>query len=226
MVLSSMPSASADASCDQGVVDVERALQGKSDPLPAPAERGGPEGQDQLVDIGSAHPHHAASLELVRKTSAPGVVGVDHRDIGPVCLEEPRLRAVVLLHRSVMVEVLAAQVGERGDVEGHRVHPVLGEGVGGDLERDRLRPFLAEVGECRLEDRCLRRGADAVEGADDTRRDPGVVEHGANEMGHRRLAVGPRHADGGQRACRMSVERGRDLRHRGSDRRRAARGLR
>ena len=50
--------------------------------------------------------------------------------------EQPRLGLAVGLHRGVIVQMVAAQVGERGRVEAHAVDPALIERMRGHLHRD------------------------------------------------------------------------------------------
>ena len=63
---------------------------------------------------------------------------------GPLGGEQRGLRLPVRLHRLVEVEVLVAQVGEDGHVEGDPLHPVLGQRVARHLHRHRVGALVRE----------------------------------------------------------------------------------
>ncbi len=85
-------------------------------------------------------PDHPVPDHLVGQSVAPGVVHVDHGHLGPVGIEQPGLGPEVRLHGAVMVEVIAAQVGEGRHVEHDAVHPVLFQPVGRHLHGHRPVP--------------------------------------------------------------------------------------
>ena len=88
--------------------------------------------------------------------------------------EEPPLGLEVGLHVRVVVEVVAPQVGEGGGAEGEAGHPLLVEGVGGDLEdarRGRRRRTISASSAC----------SSAASGV--------VCEAGSSRPGRRQLTV-------------------------------------
>ena len=68
------------------------------------------------------------------------VVGVDQSAAAPLGGEQGGLGLEVVLEVAVEVEVVAAEVGEHGDVEDHAVDAALHQGVAGDLHRAGGRP--------------------------------------------------------------------------------------
>src|SRR5690606_25363341 len=79
----------------------------------------------------------------------PAEVAVDvHDPLLELTLEEqPRLHLAVRAHVAVIVDVIAAQVGEERRIKLHAVDAVLLERVRGDLDRRRLRAAIREPGE-------------------------------------------------------------------------------
>jgi hypothetical protein len=72
------------------------------------------------------------------------VVGVDHRAaaVGHQRLEQPQLRREIGLDRRMVVEMIAAEIGEGAGRDPDAVEPVLVEPVRGRLDRE-MRDALA-----------------------------------------------------------------------------------
>ena len=91
----------------------------------------GPDDGRRLEAVGDG-PHGKLGDEFL----SPGIVHVDDRGDAFVVQEEELLLGLeVVLHGVVVIQVLAAQVREDGDVEAHPPDPLLLEGVGGDLHQ-------------------------------------------------------------------------------------------
>ena len=141
---------------------------------------------------------------LVEQPPAVGVVEVDQPAARPLRGEQRRLRREVVLDVRVEVEVVTAQVGERGDVEHHAVDPAHHERVARDLHRAGGDAVLAHHREQRVQVGCLRRGQRGLhvgardpgaDRADHRRRRAGPLEPGLGEPGGRGLALGAGHGD-------------------------------
>ena len=91
-------------------------------------QTGGPQGG---IGLDAERGHR--DLGRLEQAPAPCVVGVHDAPPSPARCEQARLRREVRLHRRVVVEVVLRQVRERHGVEHDPVHPVLLEGVRGDL---------------------------------------------------------------------------------------------
>ena len=154
----------------------------------------------------------------------------------PEPVEEDALGGVVRLHRAVEVEVIAAQVREGGDVEGHSREASLHERVRGDLQHRRDAAAGDEGGEGGDQIGALRRRPAAAgelfapeavaKGAEEPGRPAGRLEHSHHQRGDGRLAVGAGDPDeremaagipfqtGGERAEEGARRRGEEPRHR------------
>lgn len=127
---------------------------------------------------------------------------------GPRRLEEARLRLEVVLHRAVVVQVLAAEVRERRDVEADAVDAPLVERVAGHLEGDGAGPPLVARAVGHVAQRAVQvwgrwRRALPGERADRRRGVADRREDAVQEPGDRRLAVGAR--DPGHREGRRGM---------------------
>jgi hypothetical protein len=100
--------------------------------------RGGhiaPDGDRRELDAGRQHRG---------KARAHRVADVDDRMLEAGELKQPRLGVGIALHGLVVVEVIAAQVAERGDPHPHAVDALLVESVRGDLHRNMCRAGIGE----------------------------------------------------------------------------------
>ena len=177
----------------------------------------------QRAHVGARAPAdpHAARAHARRQARARRVVDVHDRHRvglparGQLVEEEPRLGGGVALEVAVEVEVIPGQVGEHGGVEAAARDALLGERVGGDLQRDVRGARGAHLGEQRLErDRVgggeRSRPARPVEAIGDgshharapSRRAPDRLQ----QVGGGRLAVGPGHTDERERGARVARE--------------------
>jgi hypothetical protein len=152
-----------------------------------------------------------------RETGAVRIVHVDHGDARPRRREQRRLGLEVGLEVGVEVEVVLGQVGEHGDVERRAVDATQRQGMAGDLHGDCLDAAFAHHCEQRLQVGRLGGRADArhgfvtdagLDGADQPGRPTGRPQSGLEKVGGGGLAVGARHADGGQRPRRLAVDPG------------------
>ena len=140
------------------------------------------------------------------------VVHVEHADAAAV--KENRLGLPVGLHRLVKVQMVLGQVRERADGKGDAVHAVQAEGVRADLHHDVGAALLQHLGKQALERKALRGGSlgvqdlvadhvlDRADQTDLCAEDP--FQHGFEQEGYGRLAVGSGHADHGQPLCGMT----------------------
>ena len=146
---------------------------------------------------------------LVRQAAADLVVEVGRaggvRALALRPQEQRPLGRVVLVDGVVVVEVVAGEVGEQGRREARARRPPLGERVGGHLHRARRVAGVPHPGQQRLQLE-RRRGwcAAAAPPRPPTRasivpispqRSPGRLEHRADQVGRRGLAVGAGDAD-------------------------------
>ncbi len=148
-----------------------------------------------------------------------GVVDVDETESRPLGGEQRGLGREVVVHVGMEVEVVAAEVGEHGDVEDHPVDPAHHERVARHLHRTGLHAAFAhhreqcvQVGRLRGGERGLHVGAgDAgADGADRGRGDAHLLQAGLREPGRRRLSLGAGHADHPERRGRVAVDAGRE----------------
>ena len=96
----------------------------------------------------------------------------------------------------VQVEVIAAEVGEHGDVEPRAGDPVQREGVRRHLHHHRLDALVDVAGELALQVGRLGRGARARQRADRGRvAMPAPAQDRRHQVGGRGLAVGAGDAD-------------------------------
>ena len=139
------------------------------------------------------------------------------------CLEQGRLGARVGVHVRVVVEVVAAQVGEHPGVDVHRVDPALNERVGRDLHDQRVDPGVAQVRKQAMDLDRTRSGegrgiqrprAAGAQGADHR---AAVAAAARGEMRDARLSVRSGHRGDGQAGRRISVEARRRVPHRARD---------
>ena len=82
---------------------------------------------------GSSAPARRAAAASAGAVRIVGVEDGDARRRIEGAVEEKPLGGEVLLHRLVVVEVVAGEVGEDGDVEGDAAGAALVEGVAGDF---------------------------------------------------------------------------------------------
>ena len=176
-------------------------------------------GQAQLfTDHGTALKTIAGNARRPRfalKPLAEGVVDVDHHPFQAGPAEQPRLGVGIVVHVTVVIEMIARQVGQHRDVERRAVDAPLREAVRRHLHRARdcaLLPVLREtllqfdgVGrgvECRGE-----RTREAVaDGADDGGLAAQLRQSLRDPVRHRGLAVGAGDADHVQRARRLAID--------------------
>ena len=153
--------------------------------------------------------------EPARQRQAPGVVDVDHAGRQLRALEQARLGLGVGFHGAVVVEVVAAQVGEDRDVELRTIDPPLVEPDRGHLHRRRHRPLVAEAGEPALQLERVGRGVEALlerigeaaaERADDAAGLAEIAERTREHLRDGGLAVGAGDARQPQRLRRPAVE--------------------
>ncbi len=149
---------------------------------------GDPDDGGRLEPVGDGL-HRQLGDELL----SPGIVHVDDRgDPLVVQEEELLLRLEIILHGMVVVEVLAAQVREDGDIEADAPDPLLFQRVGGDLHQamggagpDHLGEHPLNVGGLGRRPGRLRpeAGAPVIDGPDDGRDEP--ARRGGSPRGHR-----------------------------------------
>ena len=148
---------------------------------------------------------------VLQEALPPGVVGIDDAAQRVARGEEHRLRLEVLLHRPVVVEVVVAEVGEHGHVKVDALDPRLDQRVARHLHGHRVTMTVgllavAHTGQQPLHLRGLGRRPRPRQRPHDVRRTAGRGEEVAQQLGHRRFAVGPRHSDHQQVAGRIAVE--------------------
>src|SRR5690606_8416423 len=85
--------------------------------------------------------------QVVQQSRAEGIVAVDNGDAHPRQGKESGLGGTVTGLVAVIVQVVAAEVGEDGAVDARRLNPVLGQAVGGDLHGGRGDAPVAQVRE-------------------------------------------------------------------------------
>ena len=155
----------------------------------------GAHGEEVLAPLSRDGGHLQASL-AVDVDDGGAVLGQD-------AIEEPRLRSEVVLDARVIVEVVAAEVGEARRAQPHPVEPPLRQAVGGRLHRR-----VGHAGRRHLRQQAVERdglGRGVAQGRGVGALHPGGAEVGggqahrlpdlAGEGGHGGLAVGA--GDGG-----------------------------
>ena len=146
------------------------------------------------------------------QVSATRVVGVDHRVRETRRLEQCRLGPRVGIHVRVIVEVVAAQIGEHRGVDPDRFDSALVEGVGRHLHGERVESGIAHLRQPAVDlDRARCRQPRLLEHPGPTRakgphhRAP-VAAAACREMRHGRLAVRSGHRRDRQIRGRVAVE--------------------
>jgi len=76
---------------------------------------------------------------------AESVVDIDHPRHQVVSREQPRLGRAVAVHRAVIVEMIAREIGEHRGVEPHGAHARLVERMRGDFHRHVRGAFAAQL---------------------------------------------------------------------------------
>ena len=166
------------------------------------------------------HPEAHRAADRRRHVAPRGVVRVQHGGArGLEQVEEAQLGVAVRLHRPVVVQVVAGQVGEHRRVEAGRGHPRLVQRVRRNLHRHPRHPLVQEPAQpargfhgprrrqsLRPRDHLpvLADGAQRADVAGGAVQGEQVAQHG----GRRRLAVGPRHAHERHRRPRVAEELG------------------
>ena len=147
--------------------------------------------------------------------AAERIVDVDHRGVEPGPCEQALLGRAVGLHRAVVVEMIAREIGEHREIERDRVDAALVERVRGHFHRDVARAFVAERREQTLHRDRIRRRARAfddvadeagAERADRRHAMARVVQRLREQVHGRGLAVGAGDADDGQRERGIAEE--------------------
>ena len=117
-------------------------------------------------------------------------------------------------HRTVIVEVVAGQIGEHRDIETERRHAALVEAVGRHFHRYRAGAGLLQRGQRGLHRKRVRRGVPAAlqgavetgaEGADDAAALAEQIQYLGHQLADAGLAVGAGDADQVQPAARLAV---------------------
>ena len=167
--------------------------------------------------VGAVTDHVDAALGKPGYQAAPGgVVEIDHRMRQRRPVEQHRLRRFVALHRAVIVEMVARQVGEQRDVDLHAVQPSLLEPDRRHFHRQRARTGIEQRADLALQRHRVGRrqgrfGQRLVGKANADRADHRAAPAGARQqlrdpLRRRRLAVGAGHADRQQMLARTPVE--------------------
>jgi hypothetical protein len=134
--------------------------------------------------------------------------------------EQASLGLKIPLHITVVVEMIASEVGENADVKVHTIHSRLIERMRGGFKRHSPRSGRAEIAQPLLQLHGPRRGElrgpDSVskvmvDCSNDTGWPPGPAEKVLDHHGGRRLAVGPRHTDDKKLSTRMGRPNCREL---------------
>ena len=135
-------------------------------------------------------------------------IGVDDgRAVGRQQLgEEAQLGGEIGLHGRVIVEMVAAEIGEGGSLQAHAVEPVLVEAVRGGLEGQMRDALDRQLRQCPVQGHRVWRRQSAISAAvgldqaDGAQRGGLVPEGGEDlpgEFGDRGLAAGARYGDDG-----------------------------
>ncbi len=133
------------------------------------------------------------------------VVGVHDAEVAQSSDEELRLGGEVLLDGAVQVEVVAAEVGEHGDIEVRAGDSTEHQRVGRNLHHHSVDAGVAPRCKPALQDRGLGGGVPTRQRAEHFGLPAGVPQHRTDQVGGGRLAVGARHADHQQVVAGMSV---------------------
>ena len=99
-----------------------------------------------------------AALQLCRKVRPDRVVKIEHCGSKAGGEKQLFLGQGVGIHRAVIIQMIARQVGEYGDVEGGAVDPALVESDGRNLHRTGIGAPRDEAGERRMQGDGIRRG--------------------------------------------------------------------
>ena len=148
------------------------------------------------------------------------IVGVDRRMREARQLEQGRLGARVGAQVRVIVEVIAAQVGEHRGVDPHRFDPALIERVRRDLHGEHVDPGLRQRRKPAVDlDRARGGEGRGVQlprpaGAQSAHHRASIAAAPRREMRDARLSVRPGHRGNGQARRRISVEARRGMSHR------------
>ena len=96
--------------------------------------------------MAAAGDHDAATAARVEgELPAEGVVDIDHARHQVFAREQPRLGGAVAVHRAVIVEMIAREVGEHRGLEPHGTHARLVERMRGDFHRHVHGAFTAQL---------------------------------------------------------------------------------
>ena len=148
-----------------------------------------------------------------RQTRAPRVVGAHGHDparegLAVLVKEEFGLGLEIGFHVVMVIEMVLRKVGEDGPAEVHARHAILIESVGGNLHKGHLHACRAHAPKHGVHVEAVRGGHGRVlavpgpavgNSAEDARPLPRRSEKVIEQVGGRRLAVGPGHADHGER---------------------------
>ena len=142
-----------------------------------------------------------------------GTVEVHNRRLAAFRIKKTSLRFEVLLHRTVVVEVIAAQVCEQGNAKLHRVDTALVDRVRRNFHRDNLDTVITPFGQTALEIRrlrsrtCTRKSPDYLTLSSSGRKDVAQHPRGGG------FPICASHANDEKAIGRMSKTRCRDRRH-------------
>ena len=206
-----------DGRSHQGILHIEQSGQCQVDPVSPPGEPRGSDRQHHVGRLVPANDRRWDRAEAIQETPTPRVVGKHDSVTAALGKEQRRFRLEVLLHRSVMVEMIPAQVGECRDIEDDLVHSVLGQRMRRHLHCHGHPAVGYERCELALEIGRFGCRPGSFERADDPGRPPVGLQDRPHQMGHRGLAVRPGDSDGLQRPGRVAVEGSGHRCHRRSD---------
>ncbi len=212
MVASSTPSSEATVAAATALLTLKRPPNGRRTACPRQRKRADVGVDLDLVRVGQGVRRDRNGCNVNYLPTAH-VVDVDDGAVGQVRCEQRGLGGEVALHRPVVVEVVAPEVGEDRHREARAVDPVHREGVRRDLHGDGPPALAGQLGQAGLELGGLGRGEGAGEGPDHARRPTGRVEDRGDERGGRRLAVRARHADRRHPLRGVVPQRGRQRAH-------------
>ena len=157
---------------------------------------------------------HAAACQL----AAEQIIHIDDGMAQPLPVEQPFLGGAVGSHRTVIVQMVAGQIGEYGGAERHAIDTELVQPVAGHFHGDHMRALAAEIRQCALHRHRVRRGVGSVgQGAekavadrtDQCRLLPQQGEGLRQPGGDRGLAVGAGDTDHRQRLAGLAQQKGR-----------------
>ena len=153
-----------------------------------------------------------AGLDRAEQSPTERIVGVDHRVLETRHVEQRPLGARIGIHVGVVVEVIAAEVGECGGVDVDRLDATLVECMRRDFHDERVESCVPQ---CRKPAMNLdwargreRHGFQPIQGtgAQRAHHRAAIAASPRREMGHARLAVRSGHRRDGQALRRVSVE--------------------